>query len=77
MVNALGQHQSKLSQETPNLVGLGCTCLNETLPDSVDRQYALLLDILDRHEPHIWPAYCFTDGLSIGRVVLVGLHIGR
>jgi len=38
--------------------------------------YVLLIDPLDRHKTHRWALHCFTDGLSIGLVILVGLDTG-
>src|SRR6516164_6317717 len=44
-------------------------------------QAALLLDRLDRNEPHIRPRDRFADRLRVGRVILlsfdIGLHVGR
>jgi len=36
----------------------------------------LLLDILCRHEAHIGATGRFTDGLRVGRIMLVALSIG-
>jgi hypothetical protein len=42
----------------------------------VQHQYGLLVDALDRHEAHRWPAHSFADRFRVGSVVLVPLHIG-
>lgn len=76
VVSSLGNDESELSEQAPNLVGLGGAGLDKPLARPVQGQHALLLDILDRHKAHARARDGFTDGLGIGRIVFVGLDVG-
>jgi hypothetical protein len=51
------------------------------MPRAMEHQAALLLRRLGWHEPHIGSGDRFTNGLSIGHIVLLSLdirlHLGR
>jgi hypothetical protein len=53
---------------------------NEEMACPVEHEAGLLLRRLGLHEAHVRPRHRFTDGLSVGGIVLlpldVGLHIG-
>ena len=74
--DTLRDDQTKLCQQTPNLIGLGGSGFDKALPNGVQCQDALLLDVLDRHKAHVGSGHCFADCLSIGGIVLVGLDVG-
>ena len=73
--HSLRQYDAVFAQEPLNLISLSSAHLDKILPSSVQRQHCLLLHILDRNEPHVGPAYCFTDGLGIGRVIPIRLDV--
>jgi len=58
------------------LISLRGARLHEALTHTVQHQDRLLLNVLDRHKPHVGPRHGLADRLCIGRVVLVGLHVG-
>ncbi len=71
----LRQDQSEFTQQAANLVGLRRSRLHQPLPHPVQRQHRLLLNILDRHEPHVRTSNHFADRLGVGRIVLVRLDV--
>src|SRR4029450_7914981 len=50
---------------------------NEQMTGSMERQAALLLRSLGRHEPHVGPGDRLADGLSVGSIVLLSLDVRR
>src|SRR5256885_6320854 len=59
--DSLRNHEAHLAQKAPDLVGLRRACLDEALPDPVQRQHRLLLDALDRYKPHVWSGHCLAN----------------
>jgi hypothetical protein len=42
----------------------------------MERQAALLLGRLGRHEPHVGPSHCLTNCLGISGIILMPLYVG-
>src|SRR5689334_13044369 len=55
--------------------------VDQKMAGAMKHQAALLLDRLDRHEPHVGPRDRFANRLRVGRVILLSLdirlHVGR
>ena len=73
VADALRDDDSKFAKEATDLVALRRARFKKPLSHMVQCEHALLLDILDRHEPHVWPtdglAYC----LSVCSIILLVL----
>jgi len=68
--HARGHGDAELQQQTPDAVDAGGAIGLHALAQAVHAQQALLLDALDRNEPHVRPARRLADRRSIVRVVL-------
>ena len=69
---AVSPHPTRTANH--NLIGLQGADLYPLIPQSMQRQYRLLLFALHGHEAHVGPLYGLPDRLCIGRIGLVGLH---
>jgi len=49
----LSNDEAELSEKAADLIRLRGARLDEALPDAVQRQGRLLLDVFDRHKPHV------------------------
>ena len=75
MADPLGNHDAIFGQQTTKLIGLRRSCLDETLACPVQGEDRLLLTIFDGDKSHVRSPYSFTNGFSIGRIVLVRLDV--
>ena len=76
MAKTLRNDDAKFGQQAADLVGLGGPCLDESLARPMDCQQGLLFLRLDCDESHSGPGNGLADGLGVGRVILVRLHVG-
>jgi len=65
----------------PDRVDGGSLLADQKMAGAMKHQASLLLDRLDRHEPHVRPRHRFANRLCVGRVILLSLdirfHVGR
>ena len=74
--DAHANNKAELAKQAARGIDCGRPLPNQKGPDPVQDQDALLLEGLDRHEPHAWPTGGLADGLSVGCVGLVTLDVG-
>src|SRR5450755_1255086 len=73
----LRDHYAALGQHAAHLVDDGRSLVDQQLAQPMQCLDILLLDGLDRHEAHRWPARSFNNRLGVVAIVLVGLHERR
>lgn len=77
MRDALRNDDSILAELAAELTGLCRSCAHKALPCTMQRQYCLLVCVLDRNRAHIGSGYCLADRLSIGNIVSIGFYVVR
>jgi hypothetical protein len=64
------QHDAELAEQSADAVKRGGALFDKPLAGAVHHQARLLLDIFERHEPHVRALDGFADRGGVGRVVL-------
>jgi hypothetical protein len=75
-VGAIGSDDAEFREVSADAVDQLCPLARQHLSHAMQHEDFLLALFLDRNEPHRRPGHGLANGLRIGRVVLVGLHIG-
>src|SRR5215471_13002615 len=75
LLKAFPRDDAEFRQESPHCVDRGSALADEQRANTMQRQYALLIERLDRDKPHVRPDDGFADRLSIGCIGLVPLHV--
>ena len=69
------QNDPEFRKMRPDRVDGGSLLADQKMAGAMKHQAALLLDRLDRHEPHVGPRDRFANRLRVGRVILLSLDI--
>jgi Co/Zn/Cd efflux system component len=76
MRDAVWDDDSILAEQAADLIGLCRSCADEPLSCTMQRQYCLLVDVLEWNKALIGPGDRLADRLSIGDIVFIGFYVG-